>query len=157
MYKVKSKVCPIPDIYPIPTGDLFVIYVLKSCSSISCYINSKWYLPCMKAEKFNSHNLPPFPVLLFPILSHYIFTCSFCWKKKGEFREGGWHQESRESNLVGESRSEMVLVCLGEGVVAEAEGRRGRWWEVSLQRWLEAAWRFYSLLRARWSQRKSFV
>lgn len=55
---MKGKVCPIPDIYPIPRGDLFVIYVLKSCSSISCFINSKWYLPFMKAEEFKSHNLP---------------------------------------------------------------------------------------------------
>ena len=71
--------------------------------------------------------------------------------------EGDWYQESRESNLVGESCSEMVLVCLGEGVVAGAQGRRGRWWEVRLQRWPEAAWRFYSLPRALWSHRESFV
>ena len=57
------------------------IYVLKSCSSISCFINSKWYLPFMKAEEFKSHNLPLslFSFSQFVLLHFHLF---FLLKKK---------------------------------------------------------------------------
>lgn len=73
LYKMKSKSCSPPYTSPIPKSNLFAIYVLKSCPSVTCFISLKWYLPFRKAKEFKSRNLPLFPVLLFPILTYYIF------------------------------------------------------------------------------------
>lgn len=67
------------------------------------YKLSEWYLPFMKAEKFNSHNLPSFPVLLFNFCLTLHFHLFFLLEKKRRVWEEADIKRA-ESNLVGESR-----------------------------------------------------